>query len=144
MSKLAVTALADRPRPRGGPSAVMCSTPPVTNIISGTTLKLASGPSTPQGRTVRRSTLKTNRDQNVSGIFLKKAGGPSAPQERTVRLSDHLPNQRKHPLWYKFELKGRTVRTPWADRLPFIFQPTPETTSSLVHFSNVLRTVRTP
>ena len=30
MSELAVTALADRPRPRGGPSAVKCSKPPET------------------------------------------------------------------------------------------------------------------
>ena len=49
---------ADRPRPRSGPSAVKSSTPPETNIVSGTTLRLACGPSAPQERTVRSLTFQ--------------------------------------------------------------------------------------
>ena len=100
VSELAITALADRPRRRGGPSAVQSSTPPETNIISGTTLKLAGGLSAPQERTVRRSSLKSARDNNVSGPNCQIVGGPSATQGRTVRSTDIKPNQRKHPLWY--------------------------------------------
>src|SRR6185503_21070666 len=52
------SALADRPRPRGGPSAVKSSNPPETNIVSGTILRLACGPSAPHERTVRSLTFQ--------------------------------------------------------------------------------------
>ena len=51
-------------------------------------------------QTVRRSSLKSTRDNNVSGTNYQVAGGPSAPQGRTVHRTDHNLNQRKHPLWY--------------------------------------------
>ena len=140
MSELAVTALADRPRPRGGPSAVKCSTPPETNIVSGTTLKLAGGPSAPQERTVRRSSLKSTRDNNVSGTNCQIVGGPSAPQGRTVRNTDHKPNQRKHPLWYNFDLELRTVRPLGPDCPPVTSKNHQSQTCSLER----LRTIRSP
>src|SRR6185503_2854724 len=96
-------ALADRLRPRGGPSAVKSSTPPETNIVSGTTLRLACGPSAPQERTVLSSLFSPNQRNNLSGTKLRLAGGPSAPHGRTVRRSTLKPKPEKQPLWYKFE-----------------------------------------
>jgi len=151
VSELAVTALADRLRPRSRPSAVKCSTPPETNIVSGTTLKLACGPSAPQVRTVRSSSLKSTRDNNVSGTNCQKEGGPSAPQGRTIRApgADRPPfileiHQRQQCLWYKLSNSRRTVRTPGADRPPHRSSPQLEKTPSLVHFELERRTVRPP
>ena len=103
----------------GGPSAVMCSTPPETNILSGTTLKLAGGPSAPQGRTVR---------------------SPGADRPPFI-LENH---QRQQCVWYKFSNSRRTVRTPGADRPPHRSSPQPEKTPSLVQFELERRTVRPP
>ena len=124
----------------GGPSAVMCSTPPETNIVSGTTLKLAGGPSAPQWRTVCRSSLKTTRDNNVSGTNCQKAGGPSAPQGRTVRRTDHRLNQKNTPSLVQFELERRTVRPPGPDCPPVTSNFHQSQTCSLER----LRAVRAP
>ena len=97
----------------------MCSTPPETNIASGTTLKLACGPSAPQERTVRSSSLKSTRDNNVSGTNCQIVGGPSAPHGRTVRRSTLKPTltdtlsgtSLKYSSGPSAQL-GRTVRQP--------------------------------
>ena len=58
---------------------------PEKQPLSGTNLRLASGPSAPHGRTVRRSTLKPTRETPSLVHFLKKSGGPSAHLGRTGR-----------------------------------------------------------
>ena len=137
MSELTVTTLPDRPRLIGGPSAVKCSTPPETNIISGTTLKLAGGPSAPQWRTVRRSSLKTTRDNNVSGTNCQISGRPSSPQGRTVRRTDHRLNQRNTPSLVQFELERRTVRPPGPNCPPVTSSFHQSQTCSLVRVRTV-------
>ena len=57
------------------------------------------------------------------------------------RHSEHSDRQR---LWTNLKFEGWTVRTPWANRLPFISCNPPEVKSSLDNFSTDLRTVRTP
>src|SRR6185312_3669493 len=94
----------------------MCSTPPETNNVSGTTLKLACGLSAPQERTVRSSLFSPNQRNNLSGTKLRLAGGPSAPHGRTVRRSTLKPTPDRHPFWYTFEVQWRTVRPPGPDR----------------------------
>ena len=111
--------MADRPRPRGGPSAVRSSTPPETNIVSGTTLRLACGPFVPQERTVR-------------------ASGADRPQ------LTFQPKPEKQPLWYKTEISRRTVRAPWPDCPPFNFEAHTRETHFLVQFEIQWRTVRPP
>ena len=97
MSELAVTALADRPRPTGGPSA-------------------------PHGRTVRSYVFHTTRDQqrlwNNFEVSLRtvRALGADRPQ------FTFQPKPEKQPLWYKTEISRRTVRAPWVDCLPFNFE----------------------
>ena len=97
----------------------MCSTPPETNYVSGTTLKLACGLSAPQERTVRSSLCSPNQRNNLSGTNLRLAGGPSAPHGRTVRRSTLKPT-RETPSLVQILSKsggpsahlGRTVRQP--------------------------------
>ena len=139
---------ADRPRPRGGPSAVKSSNPPETNIVSGTTLRLAcgpsvvkllspnqrnilsgtnlrlaGGPSAPHGRTVCRSTLKPTPTDTLSGTSLKYSGGPSAHLGRTVR---ELTRDSASSLE-----RSRTVRPSGADCPPLLSQ-----LSNLVFFKS--------
>ena len=71
----------------------MCSTPPETNNVSGTTLKLACGLSVPQERTVRSSLFSPNQRNNLSGTNLGLASGPSAPHGQTVRSSTLKPTR---------------------------------------------------
>ena len=85
MSELAVkpwrtvrAPVADRPQLR-------VPTPPETNIVSGTTLRLACGPSAPQERTVRSLTLKPTPETPFLVQKLKYSSGPSAHLGRTVR-----------------------------------------------------------
>ena len=132
MSELSITALANRPRPRGGPSAVMSSTPPETNIV-WYNFEISC-------RTVHRSSLKTTRDNNVSGTNSQIAGGPSSPQGRTVRRTDHRLNQRNTPSLVQFELERRTVRPPGPDCPPVTSSFHQTQTCSLVR----VRTVRAP
>ena len=97
----------------------MCSTPPETNNVSGTTLKLACGLSAPQERTVRSSLFSPNQRDNLSGTYLRLAGGSSAPHGRTVRRSTLKPT-RETPSLVQILSKsggpsahlGRTVRQP--------------------------------
>ena len=88
-------------------------------IVSGHFLKKTGGPSAPQGRTVRRSTIESHTRGNlcgqissetggpsavqlpllpetklVPGRFRQHTSGPSAPQGRTVCRSNFQPNQR--------------------------------------------------
>ena len=127
MSELAETALADRPRPRGGPSAVKCSTPPETNNVSGTTLRLVCGLSGPQERTVRSSLCSPNQRNNLSGTKLRLAGGPSAPP-----WADCLPfNFEAHQ---RDTLSGTNLRSsggPSAHLGQTVRQPTRASASSL-------------
>ena len=138
MSELAVTALADRPRPRGGPSAVMCSTPPETNIVSGTTLKLACGPSVPQERTVRSSSLKNHQRQQCLWYKLSNSRrtiltpGADRPPHRSS------PQPEKTPSLIQFELERWTVCPPGPDCPPVTSNFHQSQTCSLVR----VRTVR--
>ena len=148
MSELAVTTLADRPRPRGGPSAVKSSNPPEINIVSGTILRLACGPSAPQERTVRsltfepkpekqplwykpeisrrtvrRSTLKPTLTGTLSGTSLKNSSGPSAQLGRTVRQPIRASASSLE--------RARIVRPSGADCPPLLSQ-----LSNLVYFKS--------
>ena len=105
----------------------MCSTPPETNNVSGTTLKLACGRSAPQERTVRSSLFSPNQRNNLPSTKLRIAGGPSAPHGGTVRRATLKPTPERHPFWYKFEIQWRTVRPPGPDRR----EPTRDSASSL-------------
>ena len=96
-----------------------CSTPPETNNVSGTTLKLACGLSAPQERTVR-------------------ASGADRPQ------FTFQPKPEKQPLWYKSEISRRTVRAPGADCPPFNFEAHQRDTLSGTTFEIKWRTVRLP
>ena len=100
----------------GGPSAVKSSTPPETNIVSGTTLRLACGPSAPQQRTVRSLTFEPKPEKHP--LWYK----PEISR-RTVRApwADCPPfnfeaHTDRHPFWYKFEIQWRTVRPSGPDR----------------------------
>ena len=119
MSELAVTALADRPRPRGGPSA-------------------------PQGRTVRGYVFRTTRDEHRLWynfeISRRTVRAPGADRPPFI-LEIH---QRQQCLWYKLSNSRRTVRTPVADCPPHRSSSQPEKTPSLEHFELERRTVRPP
>ena len=114
------------------------------NIVSGKTLKLAGGPSAPQERTVRSSSLKSTRDNNVSGTNCQIVGGPSAPQVRTVRSYVFDTTRDEHRLRYNFENGRQTVRVLGADRPPFILEIHQRQQCLWYKLSNSRRTVLTP
>ena len=146
MSELSVTALADRPCPRGEPSAVMCSTPPETNIVFGTTLKLAGRPSAPQGRTVRSYVFHTTRDEHrlwynfeISRRTVRTLGADRPPYRSS-------PQPEKTPSLVHFELQRQTVRPPGPDCPPANLNSHSSSTCSLVRCGPSApqrRTVRT-
>ena len=71
-------------------------------------------------------------------------GRPSAPLGRTVRPSHRATHQKRKCLWTIFSTDKRTVRTPGADRMPFILKTHQRPNTSLVNLLSDLRTVRTP
>ena len=84
---------ADRPRPRGGPSAVKRTDFTRDKQALWSKNELACGPSAPQGRTVRSSLFSPNQRNNLSGTNLRLACGPSSSHGRTVRRSTLNPTR---------------------------------------------------
>ena len=113
---------ADRPRPRGGPSAVKRTDFTRDKQALWSKNELACGPSAPQGRTVRSSLFSPNQRNNLSGTNLRLACGPSSPQGRTVLRSTLKPTSEIPFLVQLLKQScgpsahlGRTVREPTRD-----------------------------
>ena len=71
-------------------------------------------------------------------------GGPSAPQGRAICSYVFHTTRDEHRLWYNFEISWRTVRSPVADRLPFILENHQRQQCLWYKLSNSRRTVLTP
>jgi hypothetical protein len=88
MSELAVTALADRPRPSGGPSAVKSSTTPETNSL-WYNIEISQRTVRSQGADRPQSILETKQRQQCLWFKLSnslrtvRAPGMDRPQSRS-------------------------------------------------------------
>ena len=126
MSELAVGALADRPRLKN--ITHQRQTLSLVQIeISRRTVRAPGADRPPFNLENQQRPKRLWCKLSISRRTVRAPGADRPPLRTTTQLE-------KHPLWYKVELKGWTIHAPWAGP-PFILQPTPETTSSLVHYS---------